>query len=62
MTAAPLPFLDEHEVRRHLTMADLVPAAARVLADLSAGGVYGLSIFGSWWIMRCAYGVPANMM
>jgi len=62
VTAAPLPFLDEHEVRRHLTMADLVPAVVRLLTDLSAGGVYGLSIFGSWWIMRCAYGVPANMM
>ena len=39
MTAAPLPFLDEHEVRRHLSMADLVPAVARALADLSAGRV-----------------------
>jgi ornithine cyclodeaminase/alanine dehydrogenase-like protein (mu-crystallin family) len=31
--------LDEHEVRRHLRMADLVPAMARALADLSAGRV-----------------------
>ena len=34
-----LPFLDEAEVRRHLRMADLVPAMARALADLSAGRV-----------------------
>jgi len=39
VTAAPLPFLDEHEVRRHLSMADLVPAVDRALADLSAGRV-----------------------
>jgi ornithine cyclodeaminase/alanine dehydrogenase-like protein (mu-crystallin family) len=39
VTAAPLPFLDEHEVRRHLRMGDLVPAMARALADLSAGRV-----------------------
>jgi ornithine cyclodeaminase/alanine dehydrogenase-like protein (mu-crystallin family) len=32
-----IPLLDEHEVRRHLPMADLVPAVARALADLSAG-------------------------
>lgn len=31
--------LDEAEVRRHLRMADLVPAMARALADLSAGRV-----------------------
>src|SRR6476646_10250297 len=34
-----LPVLDEHEVRRHLRMADLLPAMARALADLSAGRV-----------------------
>ena len=34
-----LPVLDEAEVRRHLRMADLVPAMARALADLSAGRV-----------------------
>jgi ornithine cyclodeaminase/alanine dehydrogenase-like protein (mu-crystallin family) len=34
-----LPFLDEAEVRRHLRMADLVPAMASALADLSAGRV-----------------------
>jgi alanine dehydrogenase len=34
-----LPFIDEAEVRRHLRMADLVPAMARALADLSAGRV-----------------------
>ena len=39
MTAAPVLFLDEREVRRHLRMADLVPAMARALADLSAGRV-----------------------
>ena len=39
VTSAPVPFLDEHEVRRHLRMADLVPAMARALADLSAGRV-----------------------
>jgi ornithine cyclodeaminase/alanine dehydrogenase-like protein (mu-crystallin family) len=39
VTAAPVLFLDEREVRRHLRMADLVPAMARALADLSAGRV-----------------------
>jgi ornithine cyclodeaminase/alanine dehydrogenase-like protein (mu-crystallin family) len=34
-----LPVLDEAEVRRHLKMADLVPAVAAALADLSAGRV-----------------------
>jgi alanine dehydrogenase len=34
-----VPVLDEAEVRRHLRMADLVPAMARALADLSAGQV-----------------------
>ena len=34
-----LPILDEAEVRRHLRMADLVPAMARALAELSAGRV-----------------------
>jgi ornithine cyclodeaminase/alanine dehydrogenase-like protein (mu-crystallin family) len=34
-----VPMLDEGEVRRHLRMADLVPAMARALAELSAGGV-----------------------
>jgi thiomorpholine-carboxylate dehydrogenase len=34
-----LPFVDEAEVRRHLRMADLVPAMSRALADLSAGRV-----------------------
>ncbi|MGN6390645.1 MAG: ornithine cyclodeaminase family protein [Gemmatimonadales bacterium] len=34
-----LPVLDEAEVRRHLRMAELVPAMARALADLSAGRV-----------------------
>jgi alanine dehydrogenase len=34
-----LPVLDEAEVRRHLRMADLVPAMATALADLSAGRV-----------------------
>ena len=34
-----LRLLDEREVRRHLRMADLVPAMARALADLSAGRV-----------------------
>jgi alanine dehydrogenase len=34
-----LPVLAEEEVRRHLRMADLVPAMARALAELSAGGV-----------------------
>lgn len=34
-----LPILDEAEVRRHLRMADLVPAMAAALAELSAGHV-----------------------
>jgi alanine dehydrogenase len=34
-----LPVLDEAEVRRYLRMAELVPAMARALADLSAGRV-----------------------
>jgi ornithine cyclodeaminase/alanine dehydrogenase-like protein (mu-crystallin family) len=34
-----LPVLAEDEVRRHLRMADLVPAMARALAELSAGRV-----------------------
>src|SRR5690349_22139813 len=38
-TRPMLPFLDEAEVRRYLRMADLVPAMARALADLSAGRV-----------------------
>lgn len=32
-------FLDENEVRRHLKMADLIPAMEKALADFSAGKV-----------------------
>lgn len=39
MSTAKVPFLDEEEVRRHLPMADLIPAMEKALIDFSAGKV-----------------------
>lgn len=39
MSKAKLPFLDEEQVRRHLRMADLIPAMENALIEFSAGKV-----------------------
>jgi len=39
MSTAKVPFLDEEQVRRHLPMADLIPAMEKALIEFSAGKV-----------------------
>ena len=39
MSTAKVPFLDEEQVRRHLRMADLIPAMEKALIEFSGGKV-----------------------